>query len=235
MGISLLRIMALCSLLGAALDPCGGGGGFSIPPPGIKLPTPDSAVDTMPCDGGGYPCGPYGTAKGYVAADASFSAYLDAGHLCKDNASMTMDLSALRQVSFSDWHQGGASCPDKRRRLLWVNLSAGWCTSCGNEVAKVQEMIDKGKLDKRVALLDVVLETKTKGQPATAAFLQTWIKAYGLTFPAALDTSAAMSKYLGTNDLPAALLLDLQTMTIVYKATGATADEVKLAAHTYLK
>ena len=189
----------------------------------------------MPCDAGAYPCGPHGSGKGDVAADATFSAYLDPGHLCKQNTAMKMDLSSLRAVSFSSWHMGGASCPEKRRRLLWVNLSAGWCPSCSNEVSKLQERYAKGKLDPRVAVLDVVLETKTKGQPADAAFLQTWVKAHGLTFPAALDPAAAMKRYFSANDMPAAMLLDLGTMKIVYKATGAQTETVEQAADSYLK
>ena len=189
----------------------------------------------MPCSGVSYPCGPYGTGSGDVAADATFSAYLDPGHLCKANTAMKMDLSALSPVSFSRWHQGGAACAGKRRSLLWVSLSAGWCPSCANEVSKLQARYQQGKLDPRVAVLDVVLETKTKGQPATAAFLEIWIKASDLTFPVALDSSAAMTRYFSAKDLPAAMLLDLQTMKIVYKATGAQVSNVEQAADSYLK
>jgi len=57
----------------------------------------------------------------------------------------------------------------------------------------------------------------------------------GLTFPVALDTSAAMKKYFSANDLPAAMLVDLRTMEIVYKATGAQVTNVEQAADSYLK
>ena len=231
MGVSSLQALVLCTLAALGLDPCGADSG-----PAADARAPDSRpVDRGPCDGGAYPCGPYGGDRGDVVADAIFSAYLDPGHLCKANTALKPDLTALRPVALSHWHRGDASCPEKRRRLLWINLSAGWCPSCANEVSKLQARFVQGKLDPRVAVLDVVLETKTRGQPATAAFLQTWIKANGLTFAAALDPGAAMKRYLSANDLPAAMLVDLQDMTLVYKATGAQTATVEQEAITYLQ
>lgn len=222
---ALLRCLALGALL--ALDPCGGGG--------HDPPTADQrAADLTPCDGGGYPCGPYGGSTGDVAADATFSAYADRQHLCTDNTAMKMDISAMRPVSLSGWHRGDAACPDKRRRLLWLSVSAGWCGACTNEVSKLQGWYAGGRLDPRVAVMDVVLETKTKGQAADAAFLETWVKAYKLTFPVALDTAAATKAYFSSNDLPATLLVDLQTMKIIYKATGSQAELVEAVVKKHL-
>ncbi len=221
-----LRWLALGAVL--ALNPCGDGGDDDPPLSDQRV------ADRGPCDGGGYPCGPFGGSTGEVAADATFSAFADADHLCKANSAMKMDLSALRPVTLSGWHRGGAACPQKRRRLLWLSVSAGWCGACTNEVNKLQGWYTSGRLDPRVAVMDVLLETKSKGQAADADFLKLWVNAYKLTFPAALDSSDAIKAYFSKSDLPATLLLDLQTMKIVYKATGSQAELVEEAIKKHL-
>ena len=194
---------------------------------------PADAASDLTCDGGAYPCGPFGTGAGAVAADATFIGYMDPGHVCKDNSAMKIDLTAQRTVSLRDWYRGGAGCPGKRR-LLWISVSAGWCPSCRTPIGNLQTLYAAGTLDRRIGVIDVVLETTEHGQAADGAFLLEWIKLGGLTFPVVLDPAGAMRKHFSLTELPAAVLLDLQTMTVAHKATGAQTKYVEQAAATIL-
>lgn len=223
---SLWRLAMIATICGA----CSGQGQAPDAGAAIDLTRPDLG----PCGPGLYPCGPYGSAVGQVAANLSFSALADPDHLCKDTVAMKQDLGPPRAIALADWHRGGAACSTKTWRLLWVMVSAGWCASCKTEVAGVQASIDAAGLDPRVAVLNVVYETTVVKQPVGEDFLRTWAQAYGLTFPVAMDPAFTMGAYFSRGEAPFNLLLELKTMTILYRRTGSDLPGIEGAIKTAL-
>lgn len=224
-----LRTLALLALV---LEPCGGGGDLGS---GGRDSVPVWPMDQGPgCDLAGFPCGPYGHSVGAAIPDLKLEALLDPDHLCEAHSRQQPDLTRPRSVSLSRWYQGDKKCPGKRR-LLWIMTSAGWCAACRNEVTKAQQRYAAGELDPRVAVLDLVLETTTKGQAADTAFLKTWAKAYGLTFPVARPLSSVPAGLVNAADVPVDLLVDLRTMRLLFKQTGADWPTLQAAMKAGLK
>ena len=190
------------------------------PPPMIPR---DAGPATPGCpDGGAYPCGPHGTSVGQVAADLSFSGIMDPDPVCKDPATQQPDLSRLQKMSFASWFQPVPVCAvGPGRRLLWVSVAAGWCPACSAEALDIQKMIKDGTLDRRVGLMGVLFETKTKGQAVDEAFLRAWINTYQLTYPVVMDPAFQMGAFYDTRETPFNMLLDLFTMRILYRHTGS--------------
>lgn len=216
--------LAACSSDGGTKDDAG---------TGVDLVLADTtSPDTGPaCD---YPAGPYGTTEGKVVENFEFKAFADAGYLCKDPLDQVMDLSKTRTISFKDYFCN-SGCPAKKKKLLWVMVSAGWCGPCQIEVAETQAQYGKGALDPRVHLIDIVYEDD-KSKPVSEAFGKLWAKnsQFQLTFPVALDPQFTMGKYFDRNAVPFNMLVDLDTMKIIFRQTGANLPAVGQAIFNYL-
>ena len=184
------------------------------------------APDGQPaCGAGVYPCGPYGTAAKGIAGNLQFIGYQDPDEQCKANTAKQLDTSKPTQVSFKSFYLGdpGKSC---KRKLLWVMVSAGWCTPCKTEVPKVQADYASGKLDDRVAVLNLVFETETRGDPATLKFLGDWVSAFKLTYPVGIDPQFTMSPYFVKDQVPFNMLIDLADMRIFYQQPSGSITAV---------
>jgi len=173
---------------------------------------------------------------GQVAADISFDGFMDPDPVCKDPAKQQPDMNGMRKLGFSDWHQLARACAvGPGRRLLWVSVAAGWCPACSAEALDIQKMIASGALDRRVGVMSVLFETKTKGQPADEAFLRTWIKAYNLTYPVVMDPTFKMGAFYDKRETPFNMILDLETMKVLYRHTGSNTAGLMAAISSYLK
>ncbi len=188
--------------------------------PADSAPSPDTAPACR------YPEGPYGTTEGKVIENIEFSAFSDPNYLCKAAKDQVMDLSATRKISFKDFYCS-SSCSAKKRKILWVMVSAGWCGPCQSEVAETQANYGKGDIDSRVHLMNIVYEDD-HSKPITESFAKTWAKNthFQLSFPVGLDPTFRMGTYFDRNAVPFNMLVDLSTMKIIYRQTGGDLSAV---------
>jgi thiol-disulfide isomerase/thioredoxin len=231
-----LSRLLLVTIMAASLVACSDDSGTT--------PTPDQGAgdqavgdqgvtpDTGPsCD---YPAGPYGTSEGKIVENFEFTGFADAQYLCKTAKDQVMDLSASRKISFKDFYCN-TGCSSKKRRLLWVMVSAGWCGPCHQEVSETQAQYEKGNIDAEVHLLNVVYEDDNS-KPATEAFTKLWAKnsKFQISFPVAMDPTFQMGKYFDRNAVPFNMIVDLDTMEIIFRQTGANLPAVGQAIFSHL-
>ncbi len=196
-----------------------------------KAATPDISVSDFTTSAGGdsgascgtgiYPCGPYGTSVGNVVENLEFQGFSDPKDLCTKHKDKVMDTTALRKISFKDFHLGGAGCAATKPKVLWVMVSAGWCGPCKYEVATVQGWLKNGQVDERIALFNILFETEKGTVPATEAFIKTWINTYKLSLPVVMDPSFKMGAFFDRKAVPFNMLIDLKTMKVLHRKTGA--------------
>lgn len=179
-----------------------------------------SDSDAAACGPGVYPCGPYGTTEGDVVADLRLSGFMDPDNHCKGHTSKVMDLSKPRTIAFKDWYLGDpkTTCLQYKKRLLWVLVTAG--TGMGGMLANaVQKAYTASQLDARVGVLALVI--RDYDRPITEATTKKWITDLSLTFPVAMDPSEIAGAYMVTpGTFPFNMLVDLETMQIVYRLHG---------------
>jgi hypothetical protein len=178
------------------------------------------------CGSGIYPCGPYGVQVGDVAANLAFMGFSDDDNQCTDHKDKVMDLSKARQIAFADWHVGDASCAAKKKDLLWVMVSAGWCVPCQAEVQSTQKEFGAGAVDARLGILNIVFETKSHGEPADTNFVKTWINTFKLTFPVVADPSFKMGAYFNKKATPFNMLVETKTGKVYYRQVGGAISVV---------
>ena len=230
------RSLALpLALLGSfvALTACSDGEGAapptstpdsSAPAPDQRLPAPDTmapVADAAPsgCGPGIYPCGPYGKGVGEIIDNLVFQGFADPNFRCQKAGSMAIDGQSPQGLTLGDFHRGGAGCPDKRKRVLWVFVSAGWCHACEVQMKSLVPQYNKGQFDERVELLQVLFEDN-QGQPATLDFAKKYIASHGGTHPLVIDPNFDTARYFPINATPLNMLVDLQTMEIFYAENG---------------
>lgn len=199
-----------------------------------EKPTADAAVTDMAFhdvkvgDGNAvvYPSGPYGVQIDDVAANLVFMGFADDNNQCADHKDKVMDLSKAKQIAFADWHVGDASCASKKRDLLWVMVSAGWCGPCKVEVQDTQKQYAANGVDSRLGILNIVFETGNHGEPADTNYLKTWINGFKLTFPVVADPSFKMGAYFNKKATPFNMLVDTKTGKVFYRQVGGAISVV---------
>ncbi len=100
------------------------------------------------------------------------------------------------QVSLSDYYG---------EKAVFVNIWATWCTSCKKELPTVQKMYEKLKGDDFEVL---AVSIDALGKKAVEPFM----KEFGLTFPALLDTTGSIQPLYGTTGVPESFIVDKQGM-----------------------
>jgi hypothetical protein len=180
-----------------------------------------------------YPCGPYGTQEGDVAANMTFLGYADPENACKAHADKALDTSELKKLSFKDWYVGDPGCPNKGKELLWVMVSAGWCGPCQDEVNATATDYRNGAVDPRVGVFNIVFETDPPVKPVTRQFLDTWIQSFGLTFPVGMDPSFNMGQYFKKEAVPFNMLIETSTMEVYYRQTGGSLSDIGAKIQAY--
>ncbi len=245
MALALIAALALvgsaCSSTDSTEKDSGGGNG---PDPDGPVAQVDKGIvpDLGTADSGGascgegiYPCGPYGTSKGDVIEDVTFVGFADPDTFCKPLKDQAIDFSKSKKFSFGDWHRPPEGCPDKKKQLMWVVVSAGWCGPCRAEIQETMAAIKQGAIDDRLALVDILFEDDN-AQPATESYAKNlWAQYVGITFPLLLDPSFKMGKYFDREAVPFNMLVDLETMKIVFRATGANLPAVGQAIQSFFQ
>lgn len=193
--------------------------------------TPDAA----PCGPTTYPCGPYGTNTGDKVKNMELEGYMDAKELCRLHKDKELDLTKLAKISFLDYYKGGAACPNDPKKLLWVMVSAGWCLPCKAEVQSVQAKYKGDKYDKRLGIINVVIETTKNNEPADAAFIKQWASGYKLTYPVLMDPIFKTGAYFSKKAAPFNMLIDTKEMTILYRSTGADLANIEKKITEFFK
>ncbi len=96
------------------------------------------------------------------------------------------------------------------------------------------------KMDDRILLMNVSVETNSKGTTATPDFLWQITEAYNVHFPQAVGDKKSLYKYhptysSGKISLPFNIAVDLRTMKITHAQKGtATVSSVESAGKTVL-
>lgn len=198
---------------------------------GDRQDGPVTTKDTGPtkCGAGIYPCGPYGTKTGSVAANLEFKGYMAAKNFCTDHKNKKADTTKLTSISLKSYHLGdaSASCAANQPSLLWVMVSAGWCNPCKTEVQETQKDYAAGTMDARVDVLNVVYETTAPGTAVTEAFLKTWADNFKLTLPVVMDPDFKLGAYFSRGNAPFNMLVETKTMKIYYQQQGDKLADIK--------
>lgn len=91
---------------------------------------------------------------------------------------------------------------DFRGRPVLINFFATWCAPCRTETPGLQQSYEKLK-DRGFVILSIDVDAR-ESNGKVAAF----VDKYGLTFPVALDQSAAVSRRYGVYGIPANFFVD---------------------------
>ena len=159
-----------------------------------------------------YPSGPYGTTKGSVIQNLTFS-----GWHHPDTAGY--DLGKLETVRLSDFYDPEGKGTVK---LLAINASAVWCSVCRAEyqdmnTTKVYETYRA----KGVEILGALFEDNLY-YPAQPQDLKNWGSSsrFQVKFPLVLDPGFKLGNYFDSDATPLNMLVDVRTMTIVSVTMG---------------
>lgn len=206
---------------------------------GVK---PDAAVvypDLQPLDAAGgcgpgqaYACGPFGTVTGTIAGDEQFLGFMDPDNFCKAHDAKAIDTSTAKTISFADWFKKPDGCA-KKYKLVWVNVSAGWCGPCRAEVQELTKRFKDGTFPAEVDFLNIVFEDGLR-KPATEAFGKTWATQQSLNWPVVIDPSFKMGKYFDKAATPFNMLVNTETMEIVYRTVGANIPAIEAEINKFL-
>ena len=211
--LAILATLALLALSFAACDDNGNGngGGEDTAPPqdttagdeDTKTPPTDTVpgedtppgVDTFIPDPPDYPAPPYGKTPGTIIEDHHFL-------IPTDNTI----------VKLSDYYQ------HETKKVLLVNASAGWCGACKTEAVELNGTL--AEFGPRGFDILYTLFQDGDGGPPTQEFYEGWIAQYGGDFTTVLDTNFEMGVYFNVEATPMNMLVDLETMEIVWLETG---------------
>lgn len=157
-----------------------------------------------------YPSCPYGIEVGQTAEDATFVGRM-AG----------LD-SPRGNVELADFHAMRAT----GAKLLVLNVAAFWCSPCKEEAKEFQASMVPEYSKKGVAFLSVVLQDAAR-RPTTDDDIDTWIRAFKITFPVVRDPQGYVARFFDPSTMPLNMVIDLETMKIELKVIGADLPRVK--------
>lgn len=151
-----------------------------------------------------YPAGPYGETIGDTIAPLSFV----------DPQGEVFSLDSLYQDYFN--------------QLLLITTSAEWCTACIKEQPKLEELYNRYR-DRGLNVL-VSLFQDSDFAPADAELAGRWRDKYGLSFPVVADPidPSTFSPYYDVNLTPMVMLVDVETMEIIYLTQGFDEDQIQV-------
>jgi len=175
--------------------------------PADTLPGVDSipGVDTFVPQPDEYPAPPYGKTVGTIIEDHSF--------LIPGENTI---------VKLSDYYQ------HETKKILLINASAGWCGACKIEAQELNgTFAEYGP--QGFDILYTLFED-WNGGPVNKEFYDGWMAQYGGDYTTVLDPDFELGIYFNVEATPMNMLVDLETMTIVWLETGfsSAALEAKL-------
>lgn len=156
---------------------------------------------TSTADRSTYPAGPYGGNVDQTLPNLVFTA--------PDGTSL--DLQTIRS--------------DAANSILFINTAAFWCGACIEEqpalAALHTEYASRG-----LQTLVTVFETADQ-TPADAGDAGRWKTSYNLPFLVVADIDAAMTEFYDARSTPLNMLVDLSSMTVLYRSTGTDVDAIE--------
>jgi thiol-disulfide isomerase/thioredoxin len=149
-----------------------------------------------------YPSGPYGLDVGSTIDNLNFTTPDD----------QRLQLKDLYDVDHN--------------RVLLVTTSAEWCTACIKEQPKLKELYER--YSSFGLNIMVTLFQDDAFSPATPQLAQTWKERYELPFLVTADPlePSTFSPYYDINLTPMVMLVDVQTMKIMYLTQGFDEEQV---------
>ena len=205
-------LLAACIVMGCSSSPLTGtseGAGeqpsASAGSGGLSGPGPTSTFAA-------YPAGPYGTTRGAVIANLSFSGW-------KHPDAASYDVGKFEAVRLSDFYD-----PDGHSdvKVLAINASAVWCSVCRAEYQDMKAtQVYTASRAKGVEILGALFEDVAY-YPAQPQDLSNWGVAtrYDVKFPLVLDPGFKLGAYFDSDATPLNMLIDVRTMTIVQVTMG---------------
>jgi thiol-disulfide isomerase/thioredoxin len=150
-----------------------------------------------------------------VITNLTFQGFADPDYLCKPLPDQVLDRKTLVTISFKDYHLGDPKCPAAKRKLLWLKIGSGWCSPCRQAAAQIEEMIQNGEVDGRVAYMEILLQD-ANGDPASTTFLRQWVDnpLMTLSTPVVIDPTYKMGNFFDIQYIPYHMLIELETMKI---------------------
>jgi thiol-disulfide isomerase/thioredoxin len=173
-------------------------------------PTEGGTANNCQANGATYPAGPCGINKGQPIADLVFQ-----GKTGGTSAPTTT-------VTFDSLYDPTGS---KGNKLLLLDVSALWCMACKGE-AMAMPTLETSYAGKGVVFMTVVAENDSN-DPASAADVDSWITAYGLTSLVVDDPTLSTEAYFDRSQMPLNMIVDLRTMTIVTKLVGYDDTQIR--------
>jgi hypothetical protein len=158
-----------------------------------------------------YPPGPYGRGQGAIIENIEFMGW-------RDPVAAGYAPEALERVRLSDFYDPTAT----HNKLLVINASALWCVVCQSELRQIKnENLYARYRGVGVEFLGTVFEDD-EGLPAQPGDLRTWgvSRVREIAFPLVLDPSLRLGVYFTSDATPLNMLIDTQTMRIVFLAMG---------------
>lgn len=144
---------------------------------------------------GSYPAGPYGTTVGSIAANHSF-----------------FDPASGADISFGDLRDAG------EKKLLLVTSGAGWCSACKQEAVELKANYDE--YGPQGLEIWSTLFQDFVGDPADEGFWNVWKGQLSPNYPLLLDVDFVLGSYFNPDSAPMNMLIDLESMEIIFLTTG---------------
>ena len=104
-------------------------------------------------------------------------------------------------------------------KLIMLVGAAGWCAPCQSEAASLSELATAYE-PKGVAVLTAVFQD-ANAKPASLAFARQWAETFELTVPTLIDTEFKTGRYFDSDQMPATMLVDARTLSVLEIEVGA--------------
>jgi hypothetical protein len=140
--------------------------------------------------------------------DMEFSAYVD-----RDGDGLSGN-DAPTQLRFSDYFASNSP----GTKIIMVNASAGWCTSCMREAEALPFFLDDYQ-PRGVVVLTAIFQDQN-GMPADAEFTKIWADTFMLSIPVLIDSTFATNKYFDASAMPTSMFVDAETLEILAITSG---------------
>lgn len=141
-----------------------------------------------------YPSGPYDVTEGSIIAPLEF--------INSDGTPFTLE----------DIYTDGSN------QLLLIATSAGWCASCIEEQAELQELHES--YGSKGLYVLVSLFEKATFEPADSELASQWKSQHKLSFTVVADPEFVFGDYYESSLTPMTMLVDVSSMEIIKLTTG---------------